>query len=139
MSMAAPASRKSSFMTTALMIGFLVVGLLLAAGHHIFYAQLEGTTAPTGSYRIAGSNVPKQRFNTAVGTAFAFLIKAVLAVAVWIAYAQLFWRSVRTSTKGERLSTLDTLFSVPQDLLSLETVGVWLRHPLLLLLAAIAW
>jgi hypothetical protein len=121
------------------MVGSFLAGLILVVGHHLFYAHLAGTNAPAGSYRIAGSDVPKQRFNTAVGTTFAFLVKAALAIAVWIAYVQLFWRSVRTSIKGERLSTLDAMFSVPQDFTSFVRARVWFRYPALFLLAVIAW
>jgi hypothetical protein len=125
--------------TPAMMVSSLVAGCLLCLGHHLFYTGLAGSTAPTGEYDIAGTSVSKQKFNTAIGTAFAFLIKAALALAVAIAYTQAFWRSARNSTKGQRLSTLDTTFSVLGNLLNLAKLHVWVRYPLLLLMAVIAW
>ena len=142
----APGSTKAStqstwafFVSPAIMYASLLSGVLLAAGHHFFYAHLAGDDAPSGYYSIAGRDVPKQRFNTAVGTTFAFLVKAALALSVWIAYTQLFWRSVRNSTAGERLSSLDTMFSISQDLVSFAKVGVWFRYPIMFTLALVAW
>jgi hypothetical protein len=122
-----------------MMVSGLVAGCLLCLGHHLFYAGLAGSTAPTGEYDIAGTNISKQKYNTAVGTAFAFLIKAALAVVVSIAYTQAFWRSAKNSSKGQRLSTLDTTFSVLGNVLNLTKLHVWVKYPLLLLMAVIAW
>jgi len=123
----------------ATMVTALLAGLLLALGHHGFYASLEGSEAPTGYYSCAMINVSRQQFNTAVGTLFASLVKATLALAVSTAYVQAFWRSARTSKKGESLSTLNTTFSVLANAVSLVKVHVRFRYPLLLLLAIIAW
>ena len=122
-----------------LMIGSLVAGVFLALGHHLFYASLAGTDAPTGSYRIAGSMIPKQRFNTAVGTAFAFLVRAALTVAVGIAYTQMYWRSARTARKGQKLSTMDTTYSIMTNVFEFAMVQVWVKYPLMLSLAIVAW
>ena len=82
----------------------------MAVGHHRFYKNLAGTTAPTGNYQSAGVNVSKQQFNTAVGTAFAFVVKGTLTAAVGMAYIQAFWRSAQRSKR--KLSTLVTTFAV---------------------------
>lgn len=68
----------------------LLAGIAFALGHHFFYARLSGQNAPTGSYEFAGSRPSKQQVNIAVGTAFAFLVKSILAIAVGISYTQLF-------------------------------------------------
>ncbi|TIA32899.1 hypothetical protein D6C78_07919 [Aureobasidium pullulans] len=125
--------------TPTMMVSGLLAGCLLCLGHHLFYAALTGSAAPTGEYDIAGTNISKQKFNTAVGTAFAFLIKATLALVVSIAYMQAFWRSAKRSEKGQRLSTLDTTFSVLGNVLNLTKLHVWVKFPLLLLMAVIAW
>lgn len=132
-------SRGIHWATPAMMASGLIAGCLLCLGHHLFYAGLAGTTAPTGEYDIAGTNISKQKFNTAVGTAFAFLIKAALALVVSIAYIQAFWRSARNSKTGQRLSTLDTMFSVLGNVLNLTKLQIWVKYPLLLLMAVIAW
>lgn len=69
------------------MVTTFVAGCMLSLGHHLFYSNLAGTATPTGYYHaIAGSKISKQEFNTAIGTTFAFLVKAMLALAVSTAY-----------------------------------------------------
>lgn len=127
------------WVTPIAMLLALLVGFLVALGHHLFYSSLAGKPAPTGAYSIAGTNISKQQFNTAVGTAFAFLVKAALAIAVGISYIQAFWHSARVSKKGATLASLDTSYSVLSNPLHLLRLNVWWRHPILLLLAVIAW
>ncbi|KAK4565307.1 hypothetical protein LTR86_003924 [Recurvomyces mirabilis] len=92
---------------TGMVLG-LAVGILLAAGHHLFYASLSGTEAPTGTlFSVIGADVSRQQLNTAVGTAFAFLVKSALMITVSIAFAQAFWRAIRTSKRGPTLGSLD--------------------------------
>jgi hypothetical protein len=55
------------------MIGLPILGVLLAAGHHLFYSSLNDTETP---------NNFKQQLNIAYGTAFAFLAKSALIAAV---------------------------------------------------------
>jgi hypothetical protein len=101
---------------------------------------LAGTITPTGRYNtFAGNQISKQELNTAVGTAFAFLVKAMFALAVSTAYVQAFWHSAKASKKGQALSTLDTTFSILGNVLGFAKVHVWVRYPLLLFLAIIAW
>lgn len=127
------------WVTPVMMVLTLLAGCSLAVGHHLFYKNLAGTTAPTGRYQFAGANVSKQQFNTAVGTAFAFVVKGTLTAAVGMAYIQAFWRSAQRSKNGRKLSTLDTTFAVLNNAFGLTKLHVWVRYPLLLLLAIIAW
>lgn len=66
---------------TTMVVAFLS-GCLLIMGHSLFYSKLSGQPIPTGSYSFAGTTLNKQQFNTSVGTAFAFLVKNLLAVAI---------------------------------------------------------
>lgn len=117
----------------------LLVGVALALGHHLFYATLDGRSAPTDSYVVVGANISRQQLNTAVGTAFAFLVKAALALSVGISYTQIFWRRVKESRRGWTLGDIDTAYSVLSDALSFLRVAVWRRRPTLFLLAVISW
>lgn len=121
------------------MFASLLVAFLLALGHHLFYSHLAGRSSPGGSYDILGTTLSKQRFNTALGTAFAFMVKAFLTLAVAVAYAQQFWRCAKTATSKTRVSTLDTLFSSLHDFTSLFKMHIWFRYPLLFALTLIAW
>jgi hypothetical protein len=116
----------------------LFAGIALALGHHLFYQRLDGALVPAGSYDLAVRTVSRQQFNTGVGTAFAFLVKAALTIAVSIAYVQVFWRAAQVADKHPTLAELDTL-STLSNLLGLFTTRAWYRKPLLLFLALTYW
>lgn len=121
------------------MLVALLSAALLALGHHLFYAHLSGTPTPSGSYVVAGKSVPKQQLNTALGTAFAFLVKASLTLAVSVAYFQTFWRAMKQKKEHPTFDELDCTFSALGNVVSLLNVRKFWRHPLLLLLATITW
>ena len=126
----------------ALLIAPLIVGILFALGHHLFYASLDQKPAPTSldGYDVLGRHVSIQQFNTAVGTAFAFLVRTFLMFSISTAYFQILIWNVRTQgTKGTQLGHLDVMTSALQDLTSLARVGTWWRRPWLWLLALVAW
>lgn len=125
------------------MLGALITGVLLAAGHHLFYESLHGTPAPTltASYRILGAKISRQETNTAVGTAFAFLVKASLAFAISIAFVQVFWRTARRpdTKNGPTLASLDLIYSALDNIFVFIYVSTWWKYPVLLLIALAAW
>ena len=121
------------------MVSALLAGFLFALGHHIFYASLAGTVAPTWTLQIAGADISRQQLNTAAGTAFGFLVKSCLTVTTSIAFVQAFWRAARTSRKGLTLDSPDGTFSLLSDFLGLRKAGVWKGFPVPVLLAFIAW
>jgi hypothetical protein len=83
--------KKFHWVAPTAMVSAFLVGCMLSFGHHLFYTKLAGTITPTGRYNtFAGNQISKQELNTAVGTAFAFLVKAMLALAVSTAYVQAF-------------------------------------------------
>jgi len=123
--------------TTALLS--FTAGLSLSLGHHLTYRHLAGSVAPPGEYHTLVGKISKQQLNIAIGTAFAYLVKSTLSLAVATSYAQVFWRALVTASKGARLRDIDSAYSVTQDILKLFNVGVWRRNPLLLPLALIIW
>ncbi|KAF2658592.1 hypothetical protein K491DRAFT_755910 [Lophiostoma macrostomum CBS 122681] len=128
--------------TPFLLFASLLVGVVFALGHHFFYRSLADKPTSTGSYSIAGHQYPDQQVNIAVGTAFAFLAKAALVLAVSTAYYQVFWRSVRREADIGRPPTLartDSAFSAPTNIISLLNAPVWVRYPLLCMMALTMW
>lgn len=117
------------------MVASLLFGMLLALGHHLFYAHLDGK--PVGAPTHVLTGVTRQQLNLTLGTLFAFLVRAFLAVAVTIAYTQLVWRAVKR--RATTLTTIDTMFHVVSNFWSLGHFAVWWRYPLLLLLALTIW
>ena len=117
----------------------LMTGVLLAIGHHLFYASLHGQQARSDGYKILGSNVSPQQLNIAIGTAIAYLVKTFLVLALSTAYLQLLWRALLRAARGSTLGDLDTAFSGLSNIISLSKVWVWWRLPLLFALALVAW
>jgi hypothetical protein len=110
-----------------------------AVGHHLFYRNLDGTDVPTTNvFRYnGGAGVSPQRFNTSVGTAFAFLVKSALQLAVTGAYVQALWRSLKL--KKLKISTVDSGFSVASNPLELLNWNVWRAFFTATLLAVLLW
>ena len=123
--------------TTAVLA--LVVGILFAIGHHLFYDSLSGRPAPNAGYHILGSDISSQQINIAGGTAFAFLVKASLIAAVAVCYIQLFWRTMAYRSRENTLESLDTTFSALTNILVLFKVWIWWRFPVLFSLAVASW
>ncbi|WPG99355.1 Hypothetical protein R9X50_00216900 [Acrodontium crateriforme] len=121
----------------AFMIASLVVGTFLAFGHHFFYQSLDGNEASTQPFQVAGWVVSQQQLVTAAGTAFAFLVKASLVLAVSTAYIQLIFRAM---TKYEfRVEQLDDIFGAMEDIaVAFCLIPLW-KNPQLLLVVLIGW
>lgn len=134
--------RQIHWTAPALMVGSLIVGVLFALGHHLFYASLDRKHASTSldGYDVLGMHVSTQQSNTAIGTAFAFLVRACLLLSISTAYFQiLIWSVRKHETRGTKLVHLDVMTSALNDLLSLASFKIWWRRPWLWVLAVIAW
>jgi hypothetical protein len=119
--------------TPFLLFASLLVEVPFALGHHLFYRSLVDQPTSTGSYSIAGTLYPGQQVNIAIGTAFAFLAKAVFVFAVSTAYYQLFWRRFKQDAVISRpptLARINSAFSAPTNIISLLNTPVWFRYPL---------
>ncbi|KAK4505519.1 hypothetical protein PRZ48_003482 [Zasmidium cellare] len=65
------------------MLAALVAGVCLAAGHHAFYASLQGREVSSHQYRVGSWTASSQQINPAGGTAFAFVFKASMVYSLW--------------------------------------------------------
>ncbi|KAL6918538.1 hypothetical protein FSST1_010033 [Fusarium sambucinum] len=115
-------------LTPALMAGSLLLGLLLALGHHFYYLYLDG--------RIVESQSQQQWFLRA-GTGLAFLVRAFLSAAVGIAYTQILWRTLRS--KPITIRGVNSLFGVVHNVWDFVTWELWTAAPLLAVIAIISW
>ena len=125
-----------------LMVASLTVGTLFALCHHFFYANLDHKPAPTSleGRNVLGMQLSTQQMNLAVGTAFAFLVRACLMFSISTAYFQiLMWRVGKLGANGIKLAHLDVMTSALHDLVSLGGFTAWRRLPWLWVLAVIAW
>ncbi|KAK7423562.1 hypothetical protein QQX98_001020 [Neonectria punicea] len=104
---------------------FLVAGILFAAGHHIFYEDLNGKEA---------ENQPRM---LRYGTALAFLAKANLVTAVILAFRQRAWMMVRRKILS--LAAVDSLFAAAEDLSALFNWEAIKSAKLAMCLAVYIW
>jgi hypothetical protein len=88
------------YMPTA-MVSLLILGVLGAVSHHLFYWSLHG--------KPATNQLLKVRF----GTAFAFFTRSMLVGSSVVAYRQRIWHTLRG--KAMTLSGIDSLFSAIED------------------------
>ncbi|KAL1962141.1 hypothetical protein VTN77DRAFT_545 [Rasamsonia byssochlamydoides] len=120
----------------AQMLSALVLGAAFALGHHFFYHSLDGQPTPNTSYDIDGVSLSRQQINVAAGTVFAFLVKALLGVAVSTACDQSMWKAIKARTT--KIGVIDNLFAVLSGFTVLN-LQLWRRYPLTMLLASIFW
>ncbi|KAI5367422.1 hypothetical protein Slin14017_G024580 [Septoria linicola] len=119
------------------MLSSLLVGVALAIGHHAFYASLAGTAVSSDPIKVVGWTTTQQQVNVAVGTAFAFVVKASLILACSTAYMQLLFGAI--NRQSFKLSQLDNWFGGLSDFWSLMCVSTYWRYPLLTLVALTCW
>lgn len=125
-----------------LILGFLVTGVLLSVGHHLFYLSLDGSVVSAHGFKLFGSNHSQQQLDLAIGTTFSFLVRACFALSVSTAYYQIFWKMLRRAThdsKSARLDRIDDAFSATGNIVAMCNVPLWLTQPLLFLAASTAW
>lgn len=111
------------------MLAAFLAGILFSVGHHIFYHNLDGQAVDEAKY--------DQQTNIRIGTALSYLVRVALAVAVSVAYWQIFWRTLQR--KQLPLSTVDSLADLLGSLLSFFDVTALRANPVLFSLAAISW
>ncbi|KAH7173160.1 uncharacterized protein B0J16DRAFT_405450 [Fusarium flagelliforme] len=114
-------------LTPALMASSLVLGLLLALSHHLYYLYLNGRIVQSQS---------QQQWSLRAGTALAFLIRALLSAAIGIAYVQLLWQTVRT--RSITIRGVNSLFGVIRNAWDFVTLELWTAAPSLVVVAIIS-
>ncbi|KAK5701737.1 hypothetical protein LTR97_004555 [Elasticomyces elasticus] len=129
------------WLAPTIMLASFTCGVLLAVGHHIFYASLRGKPIPTEPYRpFRGASFPQQQFNTSVGTAFAFFIRIFLSIAAGTAYTQIFWSSIKGVKKqSPTLAELDWASAGLQNVFGVFNLKHGRGYPMLVVMAIIFW
>ncbi|KAI0112242.1 hypothetical protein GGR51DRAFT_60601 [Nemania sp. FL0031] len=122
----------------ASILGGLLAGIFMAIGHHLYYASLEGASA-AGDRLILGYLVSNQTLTISLGTAFSFIVRALLLFAISGAYVQLFWRAATHARKPNTLEEIDAMFSILSNLFGFSQGSVWCKYPSLLLIALVSW
>jgi hypothetical protein len=111
------------------MLVSLTIGLGLAFAHHFMCRKLENRHVAD----VSMSQAWVFRFSTAL----AFLVKVAFATSIGTAYVQHQWLRLRQQTF--RTNEINAMTSVLGSLFSFWTSTVWLKHPVLLLMALMSW
>ena len=111
-----------------LMVGGLLLGLLLALAHHLFYQSLNG--------HIVGSD-EQQQWNVRIGTGLSFVVKTCFTAAAGIAYTQLLWHQLKSHPVT--IDGADALFGVISNAWDFRHLEVYKHGLLLPVIALIAW
>lgn len=122
-------SKYENKISYGLMFGLLLVGLLAAVCHHLFYSYLNN--------RELKDVLLPQPWVIRMGNAIAFLFKLALVSAIGMAYAQAFWFFVRR--KDIKIGSLDAMFGVLSNPALFLNVDLFLKTTVLCSLAAISW
>jgi hypothetical protein len=115
--------------TVIVMLASLLLGVLAAVGHHLWYSHWNHQVVETASW--------SQTWIKNFGTAFAFLVKMFLAVVASTAFVQQFWITLKA--KPIAIGHVDSMFTVLQSALQFLTVRIWINNPVLAFLAIITW
>ncbi|KAI9164065.1 formylmethionine deformylase-like protein [Paramyrothecium foliicola] len=110
------------------MISFLLSGILLSLGHHLYYSSLDGKEVLT---------TIEQQWALRIGTGFAFLVRAAFAAAIGVAFTQQIWVNLRRAPTT--LEGIDSMVSLTTDLTSYLNGEVLRRSNVLLLMATAIW
>ena len=108
-------------------LGF-ILGLLLMGLHHALYQTL--TVEPA-------DNALLQLGEIRAGTAIAFFSKLCLATGTGVAYDQWMW--VDLQAKPHEIRSLDAMFSILGNAFETLAMRMWIRGPVLTILAAVTW
>ncbi|KAK3389523.1 hypothetical protein B0H63DRAFT_463906 [Podospora didyma] len=118
-------SRWAWFDSRLIMYGLLLLGIIFAASHHAFYANLAG--------KPADDQLKMMRF----GTLLAYVAKSALVSAVIFAYRQQIWATVKR--KILQLGTIDSLFAATDDVTAIANWEFARKAKVALGLAIVSW
>lgn len=111
------------------MFGLLLIGLLAAVGHDLFYVHLNSREIQLVSV--------SQTWVIRIGNMFAFLFKLALAAAISVVYAQGFWFVTRQQVIQTRC--IDNMFNVISNPASFFDRRFLSSSTRLVILAALCW
>jgi len=121
--------KSKSWKAPATIVLALFLGLGFALAHHFMGSYLDNK--PVSSISVS------QAWISRFGTAMAFAVKIALATSVAAAYTQHQW--LRLQQQSFRTEEVDALTSVLSNALSFMSSKVWVRHPMLAVVALVSW
>ena len=121
-----------SWRAPVIMLSSLLSAIVLAILHDTMNRSLNGN--------IVNLDGPwNQQWTSRYGTALAFLIKMLFVTCVGTAFVQGQWLDLSTRQQTLRVRNLDVLLNALSTPFSLISSLMWLRNPLLSMVAVISW
>jgi hypothetical protein len=120
---------RSHWKTPTVILLAYIAALALAVGHHVFYSSLHR--------RDVDNYILDQEATIAIGTAFAFLVRTTLVIAVGTVYWQMFWS--RLARQSFAISEVDSLAGALTSMFDLVDVRALRNSPDLGMIALLAW
>jgi hypothetical protein len=114
--------------TAFLIISNLLLGILFAVAHHVFYASLDGQVVV---------DQHQQEWYLRIGTGLSFAVRTLLSASIRSAYVQLIWSNVKHTTIS--VNGLDALFGVLFNAWDLAVWELWRTRPMLTIVAVAIW
>lgn len=111
----------------SLLLTTFLISVVLAVGHATIYSWLNHKSVDT---------IPQQ-WVTNIGTAFAFAFKLFVTLTATTAFVQHQWRNLRG--QSFKVREIDTMTDLINDPLAVFSGTLWLKTPMLILLASVVW
>jgi len=116
-----------NWMVPTMAVLIFLLGVLAAAGHHIFLSRLNGK--PNNNQKWIG------RYSLAL----AFTVKVSFAAAIAEALNQRIWYSVRHNKRGISVTGIDAILTIQQAPLGFLNFEIWRSATLPVVLGSIIW
>lgn len=103
------------------MPAFLMIGIIIAILHHIYYTYLDNKTVAEGR----GNILREQGIANAIGNALAYLVNTLFGAAISIAFVQQFWLRLRSHTDGMSIHQIDIMSECKSNLATVSALRAW--------------
>ncbi|ETS74716.1 hypothetical protein PFICI_13200 [Pestalotiopsis fici W106-1] len=114
--------------TLILIVTNLLLGIIFAVGHHLFYASLDGEIVRSPS---------QQEWYLRIGTGLSFLVRALLSASIGSAYVQLIWHNLKSTTTS--IKGVDAILGVLHNIWDLTVWELWRTRPIVIVVALAIW
>lgn len=114
--------------TAILIVSNLLLGILFAIAHHVFYESLNGQVVV---------DQHQQEWYLRIGTGLSFAVRTLLSASIGSAYVQLIWYNVKYASIS--INGLDALFGVLSNVWDFAIWELWRTRPVLTIVAVAIW
>lgn len=104
---------------------FLVLGVVIAVLHHLYYTYLDDKTVAEGPQAGRGSFLREQGITNAIGNSLAYLVNTLFGTAISIAFVQQFWLQLRLPQGGMSILQMDIMSDCKSSIATFSALRAW--------------